>query len=104
MLMHNLLPCPFCGGAVSIAEKAYGKEQIMFITRGIGTTKKNCNCRVFMESDPYPKKDCDAKDKARNGLVEAWNKRVSGGETVCSAYAEAIAKIVRRKMNNDPHT
>lgn len=104
MLMHNLRPCPFCGGAVSIAEKAYSKESVMFITRGVSSTKKSCKCRVFMESEPYPKKDCEAKDKARNGLVEAWNKRVSGGETICSEYADAIARIVRRKMEDAEDT
>ena len=103
MLIHNLRPCPFCGGEVSIAEKAYIKGGCMFITRGISGTKKNCKCRVFMESEPYLKKDCEAKDKARNDLVEAWNKRVSGGEATLSAYDSLIARAVRRKMNNDPH-
>ena len=104
MEMHNLRPCPFCGGEVSIAEKAYSKEGVMFITRGISGTKKSCKCRVFMESFPFLKGDDDAKEAARNNLIEAWNRRVSGGETVCSAYADAIARIVRRKMNDDPHT
>lgn len=104
MLMHNLRPCPFCGGGVSIAEKAYGKEGVMFITRGISGIKKNCKCRVFMESEPYLKKDCESKDRARNGLVEAWNKRVSDGETVCGAYADTIARIVRRKMKDADDT
>lgn len=100
MLMHNLRPCPFCGGEVSIAEKAYGKEKVMFITRGV-SRKNNCKCRVFMESFPFLKGDDDAKGAARNDLIEAWNRRVSGGETVCNAYADAIARIVRRKMNDE---
>lgn len=73
----KLKPCPFCGGEVMIAQKGYGKERCFYITRGISKTKKNCKCRLFMESEPYFVDACFPTDKIRNNLVEAWNRRVT---------------------------
>ena len=75
----DLKPCPFCGGEVMIAKKAYGKERCMYITRGISRTKKNCKCRVFMESEPYRTDEGVSVDKIRKDLAEAWNRRADDG-------------------------
>ena len=75
--MINLKPCPFCGGEVSIAETGYKKENCFFVTRGHSKAQKNCKCRVFMESESYRKDDGDSKEKIRNDLAEAWNRRAS---------------------------
>ena len=75
--MVELKPCPFCGGEVTIAVTGYKKENCYFITRGNSKTKKNCKCRVFMESEPYQKDEGDSKEKIRNDLVNAWNRRVN---------------------------
>ena len=48
----------------------------MFITRGISKTKKNCTCRLFMESEAYcTGDDAAATNRIRNDLVKAWNRR-----------------------------
>lgn len=71
----KLKPCPFCGGEVTIALKGNKYEQ-WFVTRGHGENK--CTCRVFMESDLFPKDDSDwNKSKVKNKLIEAWNRRVA---------------------------
>ena len=77
MKTPELKPCPFCGGEVNIAMKGYGKERCLFITRGISKTKKNCKCRLFMESEAYRTDEGASAEKIRNDLVEAWNRRVT---------------------------
>lgn len=55
----------------------------LFITRGNSKTKKNCSCRLFMESDRYfiDTADCEERrEDAREALVDAWNRRVGEGE------------------------
>lgn len=74
----ELKPCPFCGGEVSIASTGYRTENCFFITRGISKTKKNCKCRLFMESEPYQKgDDKELVDNVKIELVKAWNRRVT---------------------------
>lgn len=73
--MIDLKPCPFCGGEVTIAVTGHKNETCYFITRGNSKTKKNCKCRVFMDSDIYRKDEGVSKEKIRNDLVDAWNRR-----------------------------
>lgn len=75
----ELKPCPFCGGEVNIALTGYKAENCFFITRGISKTKKNCGCRLFMESEPFQKgDDKEAVDNIKAELVNAWNRRAEG--------------------------
>ena len=77
--MVKLKPCPFCGGEVSMALTGCGTTNWVFITRGNSKTKKNCKCRLFMESDRYFIGCMDSKEAAENArkdLAEAWNTRV----------------------------
>lgn len=70
--MEKLKPCPFCGGAVGLAKVGYGyATHIWIITRGVYKRKRNCNCRLWMESEPFYS---DGK-KEKVALVEAWNRR-----------------------------
>ena len=74
----NLKPCPFCGGEVSIALTGQGVINWLFVTRGNSKSNKNCNCRVFMESDRFhiDRDNVDAeREKAMHNLVESWNRR-----------------------------
>lgn len=75
-----LKPCPFCGGEVGIALTGNQSTNWLFITRGHSKTKKNCDCRLFMESDRYFVNCMDSKEAAENAmndLVEAWNRRAA---------------------------
>lgn len=76
--MLKLKPCPFCGGEVSMSLTGCGSTNWLFITRGNSKTKKNCGCRLFMESDRYFIGCMDSKEAAENAkksLAEAWNRR-----------------------------
>lgn len=77
----KLKPCPFCGGEVSMSLTGRGTTNWLFITRGTSKTKKNCKCRVFMESDSYSI-DClnshEAAERACKELADAWNRRADG--------------------------
>lgn len=70
----KLLPCPFCGGDVSVALGGDEADVHYFITRGYG--KNACKCRVFMEGEKFDKvseSEVYARHKAE--LIEAWNRR-----------------------------
>ena len=73
----ELKPCPFCGGEVTIAVTGYKSENCFFVTRGHSKTRKNCKCRVFMESEPYERGDDDLREKVRSDLADAWNRRAN---------------------------
>ena len=76
--MVELKPCPFCGGEVSMGLTGCGTINWLFITRGNSQTKKNCSCRLFMESERYFIGCLDSKEAAENArkeLAEAWNRR-----------------------------
>lgn len=82
--MAELKPCPFCGGEVSMALTGHDTTNWMFITRGHSKTKKNCSCRLFMESDRYFIGCMDSKEAAENAekdLAEAWNRRANDGQS-----------------------
>ena len=77
--MDELKPCPFCGGEVSMAAIAHDGVYTAFITRGCSITKKNCGCRLFMESDQILLDRVDFKeerDRERKKLAKASNRRV----------------------------
>lgn len=77
-MQNELKPCPFCGGEVSIALTGQGIINWLFVTH------KNCNCRVFMESDRFyiDHDNVDSeREKAMHNLVEAWNRRSSDEQT-----------------------
>lgn len=79
----KLLPCPFCGGEVSMAAIAHDGEYHAFITRGYSLKKKNCWCRLFMESDKILLDRVDFKEeraRVRKKLAEAWNRRAESNE------------------------
>lgn len=80
--MEKLKPCPFCGGEVSMALTGQGSINWLFITRGNSMTKKNCSCRLKMESDRYFIGCIDSKEAAENAkkdLADAWNRRAEDG-------------------------
>jgi hypothetical protein len=80
--MAELKPCPFCGGEVSIGLTGHGNTNWFFVTRGYSKTKKNCKCRLFMESDRYFLGCLDtkeAKERVMKDLIEAWNRRAGDG-------------------------
>jgi len=69
----KLLPCPFCGGEVTIALIG-DKNTRWFVTRGIG--KNKCTCRVFMESEQMPRDASKwTKETTKRELTEKWNTR-----------------------------
>ena len=71
--MRELLPCPFCGGEVSIALCGDGFDIAWwFITRGHG--ENACKCRLFMESEKF-NKDSEMADFVADDLIAAWNRR-----------------------------
>lgn len=77
-----LKPCPFCGGEVSISLTGKGTINWVYVTRGLSKTKKNCDCRLFMESEKYFIDHPESKKMAEtafNNLVEAWNRRATDG-------------------------
>ena len=75
--MTELKPCPFCGGEVGMSLTGCGMINWVFITRGNSKTKKNCKCRLFMESERYDivAISFEEKKKIRQDLAEAWNRR-----------------------------
>lgn len=76
---NGLSPCPFCGGEVSLALTGSGNTNWFFITRGCSKIKKNCDCRLFMESDRFFLGCLDtriAAERAKTDLINAWNRRV----------------------------
>ena len=70
--MDKLLPCPFCGGEVSIALCGDGFDAWWFITRGHG--ENACKCSLFMESEKF-NKDSEMADFVADDLIAAWNRR-----------------------------
>ena len=70
--MDKLLPCPFCGGEVSIALCGDGFDAWWFITRGHG--ENACKCRLFMESEKF-NKDSEMANFVADDLIAAWNRR-----------------------------
>lgn len=69
----NLLPCPFCGGEVSIVEMGDEEKHWYCITRGIGNNP--CKCRLFMESEQFYDYDTKiAKDDIKKSLIATWNR------------------------------
>ena len=78
----DLKPCPFCGGEVTIALTGSQLYNWLFVTRGHSATKKNCKCRLFMESERYSIEDGFPEEtykKVKSDLVSAWNRRVNDG-------------------------
>ena len=78
----TLKPCPFCGGEVSISLTGQGTINWVYVTRGHSKTKKNCDCRLFMQSEQYFIDRTDSKEVAQTAfkdLVEAWNRRATDG-------------------------
>ena len=83
-MQNELKPCPFCGGEVSIALTGQGIINWLFVTRGHSKINKNCNCRVFIESDRFyiNHDNVDSeREKAMHNLVEAWNRRTDNDKT-----------------------
>lgn len=71
-MTEKLLPCPLCGGEVSIALCGDGFDAWWFITRGHG--ENACKCRLFMESEKF-NKDSEMADFVAEDLIAAWNRR-----------------------------
>lgn len=77
MKNYELKPCPFCGGRVRIAVTGFHSRKCMFVTGGVDESKKNCTCRLFMESKEYSSLSSDEEvEKIKEKLIEAWNKRI----------------------------
>ena len=68
----ELMPCPFCGGKVGLADMGH----FYTVTRLKGYRRDTlfCRCRVFFESDNYEDTKEDRKEKL-DALVKAWNTR-----------------------------
>jgi len=82
----TLLPCPFCGGEVSIALCGDGFDAWWFITRGHG--ENACKCRLFMESEKF-NKDSEMADFVADDLIVAWNSR-AGNDINVATNADRI--------------
>ena len=74
----ELRNCPLCGGEVSMVLTGCGTLNWLFITRGTSQTKKNCECRLFMESERYDfsTTSFEERQKIKEDLAKAWNRRV----------------------------
>lgn len=76
--MAELKPCPFCGGAVRIAISSVEDKKLLFVTRGMFSDKRNCDCRVFMECDVFLSEPdfSRVRHKIESNLIKRWNRRV----------------------------
>ena len=85
-----LLPCPLCGGDMSVA--LHGDEfgwRWWAVQRGTDDATA-CKCRLFVESDARFSldNDDDAYSDAhaltlRDRLIEKWNTRADSGNVTC---------------------
>ena len=75
--MTELKRCPFCGGAVTIAN--YG-AYLSIISKGTDP-KVSCRCRLFMESEQFAEDDAEARKRTKESLVEKWNRRANPWHT-----------------------
>ena len=87
--MRELLPCPFCGGEVSIALCGDGFDAWWFITRGHG--ENACKCRLFMESEKF-NKDSEMADFVADDLIAAWNSRTGNDTNVATNNAVPVVR------------
>ena len=87
--MRGLLPCPFCGGEVSIALCGDGFDAWWFITRGHG--ENACKCRLFMESEKF-NKDSEMADFVADDLIAAWNRRTGNDTNVATNNAVPVVR------------
>lgn len=72
-MQNKLLPCPFCGGEVSIALCGDDEYSWWIVTRGKNKAKdKNCHCRLFMESGAFYDEDGEVE---KEYLIKKWNTR-----------------------------
>lgn len=96
---ENLMPCPFCGGEVSIAIMNDGTcDDLSYFMITRGTSKDTrCKCRIFMESEQYAKGD---KERVKNELIKSWNSRAErtatwakceDGSVTCSACGRRLS-------------
>ena len=72
--MTGLKPCPFCGGAVTVARY----DNWWSIIASGNDPKLSCRCRLFMESELFH--DEESKQETKEKLIERWNRRVSEAE------------------------
>ena len=72
--MTELKPCPFCGGEVSLKDMGY----FWMISR---SNKSSCKCRVFLESRAFTRDNLGAMERAKERLIEKWNRRLDGWHT-----------------------
>ena len=76
--MAELKPCPFCGGEVKIYTCDKASSFDCWFTVGV-TGKNGCDCRYSMNSQLFNAADKDARERARQQLVGAWNRRADNG-------------------------
>ena len=112
-MSNTLLPCPFCGGEVSIALCGDGFDAWWFITRGHG--ENACKCRLFMESEKF-NNDSEMADFVADDLIAAWNRRADARQLalktrVCPMCEDCpdgcpieTPKDSRNKPENEPLT
>ena len=94
-MSETLLPCPFCGGEVSIALCGDGFDAWWFITRGHG--ENACKCRLFMESEKF-NKDSEMADFVADDLIAAWNRR-AGNDTNVATNADRIRSMSDEELH-----
>lgn len=92
-----LLPCPFCGGEVSVAFGGDEAGAHYFITRGYG--KNACKCRVFMEGEKFDKESKPKEyERHKAELIRQWNKRFKKKNcSTCKWYATFGGVCCNRK-------
>lgn len=72
--MIELKPCPFCGGEVSLKDMGY----FLMISRA---NRSSCKCGVFLESRAFTRDNLGAMERAKDRLIEKWNRRFDGWHT-----------------------
>lgn len=69
-----LMPCPHCGGSVSMYQTCGDSYDYYYITSShVG--KKPCKCKIYMESEPFDPENNEEKMWVRKKLIAKWNIR-----------------------------
>lgn len=78
MCEDRLLPCPFCGGKVSVQIKGTYDKESYFIRGGLEADFNNCHCNIFMDSDEFDRYETESrKSEIKENLIAKWNRRTN---------------------------
>ena len=98
--MRELKPCPFCGKAVTIAD--YG-SYLCIIAKGTDPNT-SCRCRLFMESEQFSADDEEARQRAKERLIEKWNRRFDGWHTGTPTESGEYLVCIRYDFGKEGYT